>query len=161
MDIHGNETTKDVERYRKFLHGKLPGPHAYVVLLGLDFFDLPSVLAAIEKGLPWKAFERFVKNIGLPAEHVADVVGIPRRTLARRKIEGRLKPDESARLVRIARVFAKSLHLFDGDREGARLWLTDINVALGRIAPLDFARTDLGAEEVEALVDRIEYGIFS
>jgi putative toxin-antitoxin system antitoxin component (TIGR02293 family) len=64
-------------------------------------------------------------------------------------------------LLRIARVFAKSLQLFDGDREAATLWLTDLNIALGRIAPLDYARTEVGASEVEALVDRIEYGIYS
>lgn len=161
MDTTPDPVTKDVARYRQFLHGKSPGPHAYVVLLGLHAFDAPSVLQAIEKGLPWKSFERFVKNIGLPAEQVADVIGIPKRTLARRKIEGSLKSDESDRLVRLARVFAKALHLFDGDRESATLWLTDVNIALGRVAPLDYARTELGADEVETLVDRIEYGIFS
>lgn len=161
MDAPPDTVTKDVARYREFLNGKLPGPHAYVILLGLKEFDAPSVMRAIEKGLSWKSFERFVKNIGLPAEQVADVVGIPRRTLARRKIEERLKPDESDRLVRLARVFAKALHLFDGDRESATLWLTDLNVALGRVAPIDYARTELGADEVENLVDRIEYGIVS
>jgi putative toxin-antitoxin system antitoxin component (TIGR02293 family) len=157
----GEAVTKDVERYRKFLKGRWPGPHAYTVLLGLEYFDLPSVQKAVEKGFPWKSFERFVKNIGLPAESIADIVGIPKRTLARRKVEGRLKPDESDHLLRIARVFAKSLQLFDGDREAATLWLTDLNIALGRIAPLDYARTEVGASEVEALVDRIEYGIYS
>jgi putative toxin-antitoxin system antitoxin component (TIGR02293 family) len=118
-------------------------------------------MRAIAKGLPWKAFERFVANIDLPADLIADVIGVPRRTLARRKVEGRFKPDESDRLLRLARVFAKSLHLFDGDREAAKLWLTDVNIALGGVAPLDYARNSIGADEVEALVDRIEYGIFS
>ena len=45
--------------------------------------------------------------------------------------------------------------------EAATLFLTDINIALGGVAPLDFARTELGAEEVENLVGRIQYGIFS
>jgi putative toxin-antitoxin system antitoxin component (TIGR02293 family) len=153
--------TKDVDRYRQFLHGKSPGPHAYVVLLGLDYFDRSQLMRAIEKGLPWKAFERFVTNIDLPSEQIADTIGIPKRTLARRKVEGRFKSDESDRLVRLARVFAKALHLFDGDREAAKLWLTDVNIALGRVAPLDYARNSVGADEVEALVDRIEYGIFS
>jgi putative toxin-antitoxin system antitoxin component (TIGR02293 family) len=161
MDTSPTSTTKDVDRYRQFLHGKSPGPHDYVVLLGLEYFDWPQLIRAIEKGLPWKAFERFVTNIGLPSETVADVIGIPRRTLARRKTAGRFTSDESDHLVRLVRVFAKALHLFDGDREGARLWLTDINIALGGVAPLDYARTHVGADEVEALVDRIEYGIYS
>jgi putative toxin-antitoxin system antitoxin component (TIGR02293 family) len=153
-------TTKDVERFRE-LGRRPPTPRAYVVLLGLDYFDLPSLMKAVDKGFAWKTFERFVKNMGLPAEEVADVLGIPRRTLARRKVEGRLKSDESDRLLRLARVFGSALDLFGGNREAAALWLTDDNIALGGVAPLYFARTHIGAEEVENLVGRIQYGIFS
>lgn len=153
-------TTKDIERFDQIR--RTPGmARSYVVLLGLDYFDLPSVLAAVEKGFSWKTFERFVKNIDLPAERVAEFLGIPRRTLARRKNEGRLKSDESDKLLRLARVFGSALDLYDGNREAAVLWLTDINIALGKVAPLDFARTELGAQEVEHLVGRIQYGMFS
>jgi putative toxin-antitoxin system antitoxin component (TIGR02293 family) len=153
-------TTKDVSRYWK-LRERPTMPREYVVLLGLEYFDLPRILQAVEKGFFWKTFERFIKNIGLPAEQIADVLGIPRRTLARRKVEGRLTADESEKLLRLARVFGRALDLFHGDREAAVLWLTDINIALGGVAPLDFARTQLGAEEVSDLVGRIQYGIFS
>jgi putative toxin-antitoxin system antitoxin component (TIGR02293 family) len=152
--------TKDVERFST-LRGKVRVPRGYVVLLGLNYFDMPSIEKAIEKGLTWKTYERFVKNIDLPSEQVADVLGIPRRTLARRKVEGRLRPDESDRLMRLARVFGSALDLFDGDRDAATLWLTDINLALGRVAPLRYARTDAGVEEVENLVGQIQYGIVS
>lgn len=153
-------TTKDVERFWQ-LRTKPPTPRQYVVLLGLDYFDLPSIIKAVEKGFTWKTFERFVKNIGLPADRIADVMGIPRRTLARRKVEGRLKADESDKLLRLARVFGSALDLFHGNREAATLFLTDINIALGGVAPIDFARTEVGAEEVENLVGRIQYGMFS
>ena len=153
--------TKDVERYRKVLKGPSLGPHTYTILVGLDYYDLPNILKAIEKGFPWKSFERFVANIALPAETIAEIIGIPPRTLARRKKEGRLKPDESDHLLRLARVFAKSLQLFHGDCEAATLWLTDLNIALGNIAPLDYARTEIGAQEVEHLVGRIQHGVFS
>lgn len=153
-------STKDIERFHA-LRNQPATPRGYIVLLGLDYFDLPSILKAIEKGFSWKTFERFVKNLGLPAEQVGDVIGIPRRTLARRKVEGRLKADESDRLLRLARVFGSALDLFHGNRNSAVLFLTDVNIALGGVAPIDFARTQLGAEEVENLVGRIQYGIFS
>lgn len=154
-------STKDIDRFKKLSGGKLRTPRDYVVLLGLDYFDLPSLLKAIEKGFAWKTFERFVKNFGLPVEQVADVLGIPRRTLARRKVEGRLKSDESDRLLRLARVFGAALDLFAGNREAATGWLTDVNRALGNVSPLDYSRTEVGADEVENLVGQIQYGIFS
>lgn len=158
MDAQAN--TKDLDRFLD-LRRKPATPRGYVVLLGLDYFDLPSILKAVEKGFAWKTFERFIRNIGLPAEQIADIMGIPRRTLARRKVEGRLKSDESDKLLRLARVFGSALDLYDGNREAAVLWLTDINIALGGVAPLEFARTHVGAEEVENLVGRIQYGLFS
>lgn len=153
-------TTKDVERFHA-LRNQPATPRGYIVLLGLDYFDLPSILKAIEKGFSWKTFERFLKNIDLPAEQIADIIGIPRRTLARRKVEGRLKADESDRLLRLARVFGSALDLFNGNRDAAVLFLTDVNMALGGVAPIDLARTQIGAEEVEQLVGRIQYGMFS
>lgn len=153
-------TTKDVERFQA-LRSKPGTPRGYIVLLGLDYFDLPSILKAVEKGFSWKTFERFLKNIDLPAEQIADILGIPRRTLARRKVEGRLKADESDRLLRLARVFGSALDLFKGNRDAAVLFLTDVNIALGGVAPIELARTHLGAEEVENLVGRIQHGLFS
>lgn len=152
-------STVDVDRYRDFLAKGSPGPHAYTVLLGLRSFDLPSVLKAVQKGLPWKAFERLVENIGLPADQVGAMLGIPKRTLARRKVEKRFPPDESDRLLRAARVFATVLRLFDGDREAATEWLTTLDIALNA-APMDLVQTDVGAREVERVIGALEHGIF-
>jgi len=41
------------------------------------------------------------------------------------------------------------------------LWLTDDNIALGGVAPLEYARTEVGADEVENLVGQIQHGIFA
>ena len=153
--------TKDVQRYRGLYVNGRPGVRAYVVLLGLDTFDLPSLLRAVEKGLSWKSFQRFVRNTGLTPEQVAELIGVPARTLARRKISGRFAPDESDRLVRAARIYGRALDLFDGDTENATEWLVEENTALGGVAPIHFARTGIGAEEVEHLIGRAEHGVFS
>ncbi len=152
---------RDVARYHSLVRTGRPGEHAYVVLLGIDTFDLPALLRLIEKGFSWKTLQRFVRNTGLTVEQIADLVAIPRRTLARRKIAGRLSSQESDRLLRAARIYGRALELFDGHRDAATDWLTHANRALGGVTPIEFARTEIGAKEVDHLIGRIEHGIFS
>ena len=153
------DTPQDVARYSQFLKTGLPGMHAYTVLLGLEYFDLPNVQKAVEKGFPWKAFERLTKNLGLPADRVAEIAGIPKRTMARRKTEKRFTADESDRLLRVARVFAHSLRLFDGNRASAVRWLTTLQRALGK-EPASLLSSDYGAREVERVLGALEHGVF-
>jgi len=158
MDVQIATEPKDVDRYRVFLKHGSPGPHAYTVLLGLEYFDLPNVLKAVEKGFPFKAFERLMKNMNIPSDRLAEIVGIPRRTLARRKIEKRFTSDESERLLRGARVFAKTLRLYDGERDAAVEWLLTLERALGK-APADLIHTEVGARDVERVLGALEQGI--
>lgn len=137
------------------------GPFGYVALLGLRMFDLPHLLRDVERGLPYKTLEHFVRTVPLTMAQVLDLVGIAPRTLARRKDEGRLSAEESDRLLRVARLVAKTIELFDGNLRRAVQWLLAPQMALGGAVPLDVARTELGAREVETLVDRLAYGVFS
>ncbi len=154
-------TTKDVERFRRFLRRGAPGPHSYVILLGLETFDAPDLLRMVKRGFLYRTFERFLRNTSLPLDRMTALVDIPRRTLTRRKREGRFLPDESDRLLRASRLFGKTLALFEGERHAATEWLTTAQPALGGAAPIDLAKTDVGAREVETLIDRLEHGIFS
>lgn len=152
--------TKDLDRFRQYLRRGKPGPHAYVVLLGLETFDPLDLLRTVKKGLSYRTFERFRRNTSLSFERVSDLIDIPRRTMTRRKRDGRFLPDESDRLLRASRLFGKTLELFEGDRDAATEWLTTAQPALGGIIPLEIARTDIGAREVERLVGRLEHGVF-
>ena len=111
--------------------------------------------------LAFQALERFQKNTGLSTSDLADVVVIKMRTLQRRKEQGRLEPEESDRLMRVSRIFGKALELFEGNSEAARQWLFTRQRALGGERPMVLARTDLGAREVEALIDRLEHGVLT
>jgi putative toxin-antitoxin system antitoxin component (TIGR02293 family) len=91
---------------------------------------------------------------------LARVIGLPARTLARRKKERRLRADESDRLLRLARVAAVAEEAL-GARENAGQWLQKPNRALGGVTPLELLDTDLGAEEVVAILGRIEHGVYS
>ncbi len=138
--------------------GSHPG-YGYVSLLGLKPQDPIRILKRIERGFDFKTIEEFQRRTQLSTEDLADLVAIKLRTLHRRKEQGRLGPDESDRLLRASRVFGKALALFEGDGDAARDWLFSPAKALGGVQPIAMARTDLGAREVEALVDRLEYGV--
>ncbi|CAN5591008.1 hypothetical protein BH24ACI3_BH24ACI3_04140 [soil metagenome] len=88
-------------------------------------------------------------------------VGISPRTLSRRRVEKKLSPAESDRLVSVSRLLSLSIDLFEGDIPGAIRWFTRPNRALGRIAPLEASTTEVGAREVENLIGRLEHGVFS
>ena len=46
-------------------------------------------------------------------------------------------------------------------KDRARQWLSFPQYGLGGVVPLDYARTEVGAREVETLLGRIEYGVYS
>ena len=148
------------DRIRNFLQTGGPGANSYVALLGLDAFDSLQLLRSVEHGLPYSAFDRLVANTSLPTRDVLVLVNIPLRTLTRRKREGRFHQDESDRLVRASRIFARALRLFEGDRDAAKHWLSERQRALNGEVPLTVARTDVGALEVERLIGRLEHGVF-
>ena len=150
---------KDVEILRKKLLAGPTEPHAYASLLGMKSCDTLKLLEQVEQGLSYKALERLQRNIVLSLKRLAELIRIPPRTLARRKEEGRLLPDESDRLLRLSRIFAESLALFDGDFHAARTWLFTPQPALGGSIPIEFSRSEVGAREVENLIGRLEHGI--
>ena len=133
--------------------------HGAPALLGLRATDAVSLATLIDGGLRYGAIDRFRKASALPLTAVAGMIRVNDRTLARRKVEGRLQPDESDRLFRAARVFARALDLFEGDRDAARSWLMEPQRALGGCVPLELAATDVGTREVENLIGRLEHGV--
>jgi len=122
---------------------------------------MQRLVRRVQEGLSFGALERFRQNIELSTHDLAELVQISRRTLTRRRVAGRLQPDESDRLVRVSRVFSEVIELFEGDVTAARSWLARPQPALDGETPLDMLKTDVGTREVEGLIGRIEHGVFS
>ena len=143
--------------------GSLPttpsGQHEYLSLLGLRSSDTAALLKRLDEGLSYAAFERLKRRLKVSSQELADAALITQRTLARRKKAGRMQPDESDRLVRLARVFSRAIELYGGDSEGAQAWLMRPNRALGGASPFEMAKTEVGAGEVERLISQIEHGV--
>jgi putative toxin-antitoxin system antitoxin component (TIGR02293 family) len=119
-----------------------------------------AVIHRARSGLPFASLTVVGTRYGIPLLMLARVIGLPARTLARRKKERRLRADESDRLLRLARVAAVAEEAL-GARENAGQWLQKPNRALGGVTPLELLDTDLGAEEVVAILGRIEHGVYS
>ena len=118
---------------------------------GVDFVRL------VRRGLPVGAVQ-FVLDSGFLTPAELDRIVIPRKTLANRRRLGTLTPEQSDRLVRVARVIAAAEGTF-GSREKAATWLRRPTTTLAGESPLDLLDTDEGVREVETLLGRIAHGI--
>ena len=129
--------------------------------LGLKVSRTDQLIDQVQQGLSFKALVSLEAMSGMTASEIASIIAIPARTLARRRVAGKLAPDESERLLRIAAVFEKAAGLFEGDLPAALAWLRTPKKALRQQSPLTYARSELGAREVLDLIGRLEYGVFT
>lgn len=113
------------------------------------------------RGLDFKAAERLRRNLDVSLSELADIIQIAPRTMHRRRQSGRLNPDESDRVLRASRLYGQALELFEGHEEAARQWLAKPQRALGGRIPMEVAKTDIGARQVENLIGRLEHGVFT
>jgi len=120
-----------------------------------------AVIDEILAGFSFKTLEIFSSESNLPVAEIASLIEVPQRTLARRKVVGRLSPEESERLLRLSRIFEKAVALFEGNVDAAVAWLRRPKRALGDKSPLTYSRTEVGARQVEDLIGALEHGIFA
>jgi putative toxin-antitoxin system antitoxin component (TIGR02293 family) len=119
-----------------------------------------ELIRKIQKGLRFSELETLQNSIDLPFEQLAAKLAISRSTLQRRKAAGRLSPDESDKVMRLSRLLEHATNVF-GDIQRARAWLKFPQRGLGGAIPLDYAETEVGAREVDDLLGRIEYSVYT
>ena len=135
--------------------------HDYTKMIGVKAKNPVDLVKHVEKGLAFSAVEALQEQMNLATKEIARLLDIKFRTFLRRKEAGRLQPAESDRVLRTSRLFARAQDLFDGDREAARGWLMTPQRALGGAIPLEIAKTEVGAREVEKIIGRLEQGVFT
>lgn len=113
----------------------------------------------IRRGISSGAVDSMLKSIGLSQAELASALAIPERTLARRKREGILSSEESAKLLRLARIVVRATQVFE-DLTIATHWLKSPAPAFGGMTPLSLVDTDIGADSVLDTLGRIEQGVF-
>jgi putative toxin-antitoxin system antitoxin component (TIGR02293 family) len=131
----------------------------HVQSIGIKSKNIDDLILKVKEGLPIGSFEKLRKRLDVSDHFLSQIVNIPKRTLTRRKQQGRLNTQESEKVLRIARLYDKALEVFE-DEKAAETWLKAPARGLGEVIPLIYAKTELGAQEVEKLLVRIEHGIF-
>lgn len=132
---------------------KLGGTRA----LGRSIRSLSDLRHAVEEGLPVGSLDTISRYLA-PDEGAAAQLKhaiVPRSTLRRRT---RLSLEESERTERLARLAALAEQVWE-DADLAREFLTHAQPQLGGERPIDLARTELGAREVEVLLMKIEHAL--
>jgi putative toxin-antitoxin system antitoxin component (TIGR02293 family) len=117
-----------------------------------------DLMDIVRKGFPYAASEQLMRVIGLSREEIETVLALPARTLTRRKQAQHLQTVESDRLLRLARVAAHAIAAL-GSADKAALWLHRSNRGLGKNVPLFLLDTDLGTQQVDDILTRIEHGV--
>jgi putative toxin-antitoxin system antitoxin component (TIGR02293 family) len=119
-----------------------------------------DLVRLVRGGIRYRSLRTVAAFIDAPIEEVATSLGVARRTLVRRRAEGRLDPRTSEKIVRLARVAVRAEQVL-GSAEEMRRWLRAPNRGLGNLSPVSMLDTDLGADAVLAVLGRLEHGVFS
>ena len=119
-----------------------------------------SLQEMVRSGFPYRPFETVVNRLGLSRAQVGAALGLPERTMARRKVEGKFQARESESIFRFLRIAAHAFETLQSDKNAAA-WLTAPNRALAEVVPLDLLDTELGAAQVDEVLYRIDHGIYS
>ena len=119
-----------------------------------------GLIRRIQQGFHFRELEALQTGIEMPLEQLAGKLSISRSTLQRRKTEGRLSPAESDKVMRFSRLLKLAIDYY-GDIDKARAWLKHPQRGLSGAIPLDYAQTEIGAQEVEKLLGRMKYGVYS
>lgn len=118
-----------------------------------------GLMSDVEKGLPLSALDRIAHAVA-PGDAGFPYRLVPRATLARRRSQSapRLTPDESARVARLASVWAFAKDVW-GSEEGARRWLFQPHMMLENRCPIDVVlASEFGRPLVENILGGLKYG---
>lgn len=118
-----------------------------------------GLMGEVERGLPLSALDRIALAVA-PSDAGFAYRLVPRATLARRRAHHapKLTPEESARVARLASVWAFAKDVWGSD-EAARRWLFEPHMMLDDRRPVDVGpASEFGRPLVEGILGRLKYG---
>jgi len=112
-------------------------------------------------GLEFKAVDKIKQHAALSDPELAKLLGISEATLRRaRAADSALDSPTSDRLYRLSKILAVAEEVL-GEPANAMTWLRRPQPGLGGNVPLDLLVTQAGADEVETLLRRIDFGVYT
>lgn len=136
-----------------------------MALLGIALpdstLDEPSdfdLVALIRAGLTKKALDRMVEAYDITTIDMARILHVSDRTMRRYETESVLDPEQSERLIELAKLLAHGISVF-GSGIRFRRWLNGEVYSLGGQRPIDLLDTSIGIGLVEDVLGKMEYGI--
>lgn len=130
-------------------------------VLGKRVKNSADLANLVRRGLPAGTVAALARKLDLGSLRLSRKLGIPQRTLTRRVAQGsRLTAAESDRTMRFARIFAHAVEMI-GNEHKAVEWMRTPNRSLKGERPVDAMDTDPGSREVEDILGRIAYGVYS
>jgi len=112
-------------------------------------------------GLEFKAVDKIKAHAALTDPELARLLGISEATLRRARAAGSaLDSATSDRLYRLSKILAVAEDVL-ADAEHAMTWLRRAQPGLGGQVPLELLVTQAGADEVETLLRRIDFGVYT
>jgi len=119
-------------------------------------FDLAEIT---ESGLPLTTLTR-LRERGLSATELSEIVISPRTLKHRKARKERLSQEETDRAVRVARIVALAEEVF-GNHDKALLWLRSPDDRMASRTPLNMLHTESGGRLVESMLWALDEGIYT
>jgi putative toxin-antitoxin system antitoxin component (TIGR02293 family) len=115
----------------------------------------------LSAGLPRRAMVRIITIVHIPKPQLLRALGVSTRTYMRLKANPgkRLDTEQSGRLWQFAELLAKAEEVM-GSNERAIDWMLKPAMALENRPPIELLTTPVGAQLVDAVLDRMRFGVY-
>ncbi len=117
-------------------------------------------ITVIRNGLPKLAMDKMVLYTGISSVEMAEIIRISDRTLRRYTKETVFNPEQTERLIEIAKLYARGEEVF-GSLAQFNHWMSSEILALGNKKPKAFLDTSIGIQILLDELGKIEHGIFA
>ena len=117
-------------------------------------------ISIIREGVKKHTLEHLMKATDINSQEMAAIMHTSERTLRRYNGDTKLNPEQSERVIELARLFTRGAEVF-GSLNAFKEWMNNTIVALGNKKPKELLDTSLGIEILIEELGRIEHGIFA